>query len=275
MDSVLGNKSFHEFVASVTYCGSLLTDIKLVSKEHVQPTVHFLQEVLCALQEDTEPEGQYCNKGSHDQDVCHALFSCLVSVLRYWLFHEQPPNPVISRIVLEVCKVTFRNPYPKILCFEDFTHINMNLGNISLCNLLRQGKVLLEYLIHSEAQPQDVFELGTRLLGASSVALPGMLKSACKVSVYICLVLYLHTCSMCVCVCLCMHVCMRTCKCVCVCVCVFVYACVHAYMCACKCVRVRVCVCVCLCVCVCVCVCVFVCVCDCSCKMLMLQTQCT
>ena len=187
MDSVLGNESFHEFVASVTYCGNLLTDIKLVSKEHVQPTVHFFQKVLCALQEDTEPEGQYCDKGSHDQDVCHTLFSCLVSVLRYWLFHKQTPNPVISRIVLEVCKVTFQSPHHDVVHFKDFTRINKNLENITMCNFLRHGKGLLEYLIHSEAQPQDVFDLGTRLLGASSVALPGIFKSSSKVSTCICL----------------------------------------------------------------------------------------
>ena len=196
MDHILGNESLREFVASATYCGNLLTEVALVSKEHVQPTVHYLQKVLCALQEDTKPKGQCYDKGSRDQDVCNTLFSCLVSILCYWLFHKQPTNPVISRIVLEVCMVIFQNPHLEILPFEDFARINKNLRNIPLCNFLRHGKVLLEYLIHSEAQPQNVFDLGTNLLGASSVALSGMLESACKVSACIIFpdcAIYIHT----------------------------------------------------------------------------------
>ena len=157
----------------------LLQEAVVISEESPRPTLHYIQKLKLTLQGDTGSTECDFGEGSSDSRI---LFSCLVAVLRYWIFHKHPFNPASSAVTLDVCKSVFPVIPIATSTFEDLVVINKRLESIQLSSLLRHGQVLMEYLIHSGVDQQEIVGFVTKLLGASSLRMSAIIQTASEVS---------------------------------------------------------------------------------------------
>ena len=158
---------------------SLLQEAVAISEAGPRPTLHYIQKLKLTLQGGIGSTDRDCGEGSSDN---HILVSCLVAVLRYWLFHKHPYNPASSAVVLDVCKWVFPAIQSASSTFEELVTVNKRLEGIQISSLLRHGQVLIEYLIHSGVNQQEIVEFVTKLLGASSVEMSAIIQTASEVS---------------------------------------------------------------------------------------------
>ena len=158
----------------------LLQDAVLVSKESPQPTLNYLKKLQSALQGDIRSTDNDCREGPNDRS--RILLSSLVAVLRYWLFHNHPRNSACSAVTMDICKSIFPAIPLATSTFEDLVMFNKCLEGIQVSSLLRHGQVLMEYLIHSRVDQQEIVNFAAKLLGASSVGMSAIVQTASKVS---------------------------------------------------------------------------------------------
>ena len=158
----------------------LLQEAVLVSEESPQPTLHYLKKLQSALQGDIKSADSDCRKGSNDRS--RILLSSFVAVLRYWLFHKHSCNSASSAITMDICKSVFPVIPLAKSTFEDLVTVSKCLEGIQLSSLLRHGQVLMEYLIHSGVDQQEMVEFATKLLGASSLGMSAIVQTASQVS---------------------------------------------------------------------------------------------
>ena len=159
---------------------SLLQEAVLVSTKNPKPTLHYLQKLQSALQGDVTSTDLDCGAGLKDKN--RILFSCLVAVLRYRIFHKHSCNPGSSAVTLEVCKWVFPAMHSASSTFENLVTVDKCLEGIQVSSLLRHGQVLMEYLIHSEVDQQEIVNFAAKLLGASSLRMSTIVQTEPKVS---------------------------------------------------------------------------------------------
>ena len=158
---------------------SLLQEAVAISEASPRPTLHYIQKLKLTLQGGIGSTDRDCGEGHNDSCI---LFSCIVAVLRYWLFHKHPCNPASSAIVLEICRSVFPAIPLATSTFEDLVTVNKRLEGIQVSSLLRHGQVLMEYLIHSGVDQQEIVGFVAKLLGASSIGMSAIIQTASKVS---------------------------------------------------------------------------------------------
>ena len=159
---------------------SLLQEAVLVSEKSPQPTLDYLKKLHSAFQGGARSTDSDSREGANDR--CHILLSSLVAVLRYWLFHKHPRNSASSVVTLDICRSVFLAIPLVKSTFEDLVAVNKCLEGIQLSSLLRHGQVLMEYLIHSGVDQQEIVEFATKLLGASSFGMSAIVQTASEVS---------------------------------------------------------------------------------------------
>ena len=159
---------------------SLLQEAVLVSTKNPQPTLHYLQKLQSVLQGDITSTDLDC--GVELKDRNRILFSCLVAVLCYRIFHKYSCNPTCFAVTLDICKWVFPAIHATSSTFEDLVTVNKCLQGIQLSSLLRHGQVLMEYLIHSGVDQQEIVGFVTRLLGATSLRISAIAQTGPKVS---------------------------------------------------------------------------------------------
>ena len=162
------------------YYTSLLQETVLVRKESPRPTLHYLKTLRSALLGDIRSVDSDCREGSNDRSLI--LLSSFIAVLRYWLFHKHPCNLTSSAVVLDISSSIFPSIPSAKSTFEDLVVVNKRLEGIQMSSLLRHGQVLMEYLIHSGVDQQEIVGFVAKLLGASSIGMSAIVQTASKVS---------------------------------------------------------------------------------------------